>query len=287
LDSFLKENDFIVEMAEWELERETKGKIKLNDPVLIEGLPGIGNVGKIAVDFLVEELKAKKLCSFFSHKFPHSVFVNEDNLVEMPKVEVYYKKFNGRKGAEGKKRDMILLTGDIQPIDEESCYIFCEEIIKLAKEFKCAEIITTGGIGLQKVPEKPRVYCTGNDTELMKKYIKKGILVEKDIFGVVGPIVGVSGLLVGLGKKRKISGVALLAETFGHPMYLGIKGAKELLKVLDDQLGLGINLKKLSKEIVRLEKEIMRKTNEWAEVSKKGKRTAGAKTRDEERGYIG
>ena len=34
--------------------------IKLNNPVLIEGLPGIGNVGKIAADFIVEELKGEK-----------------------------------------------------------------------------------------------------------------------------------------------------------------------------------------------------------------------------------
>ena len=32
------------------------GKIpKLNNPVFIEGLPGIGNVGKVAVDFVIDE----------------------------------------------------------------------------------------------------------------------------------------------------------------------------------------------------------------------------------------
>jgi len=267
----------------WDIANETKEKVKLDNPVFIEGLPGIGNVGKIAVDFLIEDLKAKKLFSFFSHKFPHSVFVNEDNLVEMPKIEIYYKKFRSKK-----KRDLLLLTGDIQPIDEESCYSFCDEILKLIKKFGCTEVVTMGGIGLQNVPEKPRVYCTGNEIDLMKSYIKKGILVERDIFGIVGPIVGVSGLLIGLGKKRGVKGAALLAETFGHPMYLGIKGAKELLKVLDDRFGLGIDLKKLSKEIVRLEKEIMKRTKEWTEMSK-GKRVerAGARLKDEEVSYIG
>ncbi len=265
--------------TDWEIVKTGK-EVKLKNPVFIEGLPGIGNVGKIAVDFLIEELKAKKLFSFFSYKFPHSVFVNEDNMVEMPKIEVYYKKFKNKD-----KRDLLLLTGDIQPIDEESCYSFCDEVLKLIKKFGGAEVVTTGGIGLQQVPEKPRVYCTGNDEELMQKYIKKGILVERDIFGVVGPIIGASGLLVGLGKKRGVKGVALLAETFGHPMYLGIKGAKELLKVLDDRFNLGMDLKKLSKEIVKLEKEVMKRTKEWAEVSKK--KTAGAHGRNKEASYIG
>ena len=229
--------------ARWEIKQESKTLPKLNNPLFIEGLPGIGNVGKIAVDFLIEELGAKKLYSFFSYKFPHSVFVNEDNLVEMPKLELYYRKFNGKK----KKRDLLLLTGDIQPIDEESCYTFCEELLKIIKHHKCSEVITTGGIGLQNIPEKPRVFCTGNDAKLLKEYTKKGTLVQKEIFGVVGPIVGVSGILLGMGKKRGVKGVALLADTFGHPMYLGIKGAKELLRVLEKKFVFGINLKKMSK----------------------------------------
>jgi len=35
-------------------------KPKLNNPVLIEGLPGVGNIGRVAVGYLVEELKILK-----------------------------------------------------------------------------------------------------------------------------------------------------------------------------------------------------------------------------------
>ncbi len=264
----------------WEITPEVDKLPKLNNPILIEGLPGIGNVGKLTVDFLVDELKAVKLFSFFSHKFPHSVFVNSENLIEIPKLSMYYKRFNHG----GNKRDLLLLAGDIQPIDEEGCWSFCEEIVKIAKQFKCAEIITTGGIGLQHVPDKPKVYCTGNDKELFQSYLQKGMLIEKNIFGVVGPIVGVSGILLGLGKKRGIKGVALLAETFGHPMYLGAKGAQEILKVLENRYSYGLDLKSMGKEILAVEKALMQKTQEWAaEVNA----TAGAKVKKKEASYIG
>ena len=275
----------------WEITPEVKTLPRLNNPLLIEGLPGIGNVGKIAVDFLLEELKAVKLYSFFSHKYPHSVFVNDQNLVEIPKIEMYYKKFNGKaqgdKGNQGNKnpenrRDLLLLTGDIQPIDEESCYSFCEEVLKIAKHFNCREIITTGGIGLQYVPEKPKVYSTSNSAILLKDYLET-MPIEKKIFGVVGPIVGVSGILLGLGKKRDVPGVALLAETFGHPLYLGVKGAQEILKVLEQKFALGLNLQKMGKEIIRIEQELMKKTKEWAHIAEQ----AGAKARQKEAGYIG
>lgn len=265
----------------WQITQEAKVLPKLRKPLFIEGLPGIGNVGKIAVDYLIEEYNAVKLFSFFSHKFPHSVFVNEDDLVEMPKLEIYYKKF----GPRSTKRDMLLLTGDIQPIDEESCFTFCDEILRIVKEFGCTEIITTGGIGLQSVPDKPKVYVTGNNKTLLRQYTKKGLPVEKNIFGVVGPIVGVSGLLLGLAERKKIKGVALLAETYGHPMYLGIKGAKELLRLFEAKFSFGINISKMSKEIIEVEKELMKKTKEWA--AEMGASSAGAKLKEGEVRYIG
>ncbi len=263
----------------WKVTQEAKTVPKLRKPLFIEGLPGIANVGKVAVDSLIEELGAKKLYSFFSHKFPHSVFVNEHNLVEMPRIEIYYKKFGGK----SKKRDLLLLTGDIQPIDEEGCYTFCDEILAIAKKYHCSEIITTGGIGLQAIPERPKVYATSNDEKLLKSYTKNGSLVEKNIFGVVGPIIGVSGLLLGMAERKNVKGVALLAETFGHPMYLGIKGAKELIRVLEKRFGFGISITKMSKEIVEMERELMAKTKEWA-----AEMQAGAKARKhKDASYIG
>ena len=257
MQSFLNLSILNNMMAEgWQFIKECKTIPKLKNPVLIEGLPGIGNVGKIAIDFLVEELKAKKLYSMFSHTLPHSVFVNEEDLVELPSIEVYYRKFNG-KG----KNDLLILTGDVQPVDEVSSYAFCESVIDMLKKFKGKEIITTGGIGLQEVPEKPKLFITGNNKKIIEKYTRN-TRIEKKVHGVVGPIIGVSGLLIGLGDMKGVDGVALLAETFGHPMYLGVKGAREILNVINAKFNLGINLNKLSKEIEKLEKETIKRTKE-------------------------
>jgi len=80
--------------------------------------------------------------------------------------------------------------------------------------------------------------------------------------------VGVSGLLLGLAKKRKIPAASLLAETLGHPLYLGITGAREVLKLLNTKLSLKINLKELDKEIKSLETELLQKTKELSQISK-------------------
>ena len=189
-------------------------------------------------------------------------------------------------GPKSKKRDVLLLTGDIQPIDEQSCYLFCEEILKIVKQFKCSEIVTTGGIGLQNIPEHPNVYVTANTTKILNEYTKKELRVQKNIFGVVGPVVGVSGVLLGMGGRKKVRGASLLAETFAHPMYLGIKGAKELIRVLEKKFTWGVKVNKMSKEIVELEKEVMRRTKEWT-LESSHHSSAGAKLKKQEAGYIG
>ncbi|MEA3430558.1 MAG: PAC2 family protein [Nanoarchaeota archaeon] len=246
----------------WELSQSVKRLPKLNDPILIEGLPGIGNVGKVAVDFIIDHLKAKKIYDLFSYTFPHSVFVNEDNLIELPVIEMYYKKMGAG------KRDLLLLAGDVQPIDEVSSYKFSDTILDVVQQFGGKELVTLGGIGLQSIPKKPKVYCTGNSKDVIKKY-KSDSNVQDNLYGVVGPIVGVSGLLLGLAKKREIDAVTLLAETFGHPIYLGIKGAKQILKILDSKLELDLDLNQLEKEIKEVEQAMLKRTDDINEATKR------------------
>jgi len=223
---------------------------RISDVILIEGLPGIGNVGKIAVDFMIEMLKAKKFVEIYSSSFPNSVFVNEKNLISLPHIKMYYKKL--------RDKNLVFLAGDIQPLDERACYEFCDLVINLFKKYKGREIITLGGIGMPKIPKNPVVYCTANNDEIIKRYKTKEL--NEKIFGIVGPIIGVTGLLVGLAGKQKIPSIALLAQTFGHPNYLGIKSANEILKILNKKLNLGLNLNELEKEIKDIEKQIKIKT---------------------------
>ena len=166
-------------------------------------------------------------------------------MYELPKIEIYHKKIG--------KQDFLFLAGDVQPANEMGSYTFCEAILDEMQKMKCKEIITLGGIGLPEVPDKPTVFCTGNDKEIIKKFKNKG--AKTNIYGIVGPIIGVSGLLVGLSEKRKIKSAAILAETYGHPMYLGLKGAKASLVILSKVYGLKISYKDINDEIKYIESE--------------------------------
>jgi len=221
-------------------------KPAIKKAVLLEGVPGIGNVGKIAIDFLVDTLKAKKMVSLKSTGFPPSVYVNEKNLVEAPECSIYYVK--------GKKFDILLLAGDVQPVDEEHSFELAYEVLNIAKENKVDFIYCVGGIGLRQIPKSPRLFATSTDQKIIEEMEKKGF--ETKLYGYVGPIVGLAGLLTGFSKDYGIKSACILAETFGHPMYLGVKGARQVIMFFKKELGLNINLKELDKEIIEIEKEI-------------------------------
>ncbi|MBW2971955.1 PAC2 family protein [Candidatus Woesearchaeota archaeon] len=263
----------------WKFEPLTKEKPKIKNSVLIVGLPGIGNVGKIAADFIIDEVKAKPLYNIFSHELPNSVFVNDQNLVELPSVELYWKKRNG-------KPDILVLTGDVQPAEESSSYDFCEGILEVAQKLGVGMVITLGGIGLADVPKKPQVFCTGNSKDAIKRFSKSLSLNDK-LYGIVGPIIGVSGLMVGLAERRKMPAVCLLAETLGHPAYLGIKGAREIVKVLSKKLDLKIKISELDKEIEDIEEEILTRTQELSKASKKAALKKLQGRMQKETSYIG
>ncbi len=248
----------------WTVDYE-KNTPKTSNPILIEGLPGIGHVGKVATDYIIDELKAKKIASFFSYSLPNSVFINEQNLIELPTIELFYKKLNGK--------DLLLLAGDIQPLDENSCYSFVDTVLDVFQKFKGSEVITLGGIGLAQVPQNPRIFCTGTSKKIIEKY-KKSTSINTNLHGIIGPIVGVSGVLLGMSARRNIPAVTLLVETLQHPLYLGVKEARELVKFLNDKLQLNLNLKHLDKEINQIEKEVLKKTKELAKVQEAKKERA-------------
>ncbi len=192
-----------------------KEKRKLKGAVFIEGLPGVGNIGKIVTELLITEYKAKKVASFPVEREPSIVLVQPNSLVRPPTITLYHFK-------KGKK--FLLLTGEGEP---EESHEFSRRIATLIDELSCEEVITIGGIGLQELTIKPSVYVAGNNQALIKKYAKLG--ANQRIYGVVGPIMGVTGLLLSLAKRPA---VALLAESLTHPYYLGFPGAERVLKLL-------------------------------------------------------
>jgi hypothetical protein len=219
---------------------------KLRNPILVEGLPGIGSVGKIAIDYLVDNLKSELLYKIHSYNFHPSVLLNSESFVELPAVNMHVSK--------GKNRDIVFLSGDVQPLDERASYEFCEKILDLAQELGCSEVITLGGIGLPTEIKNPAVFGAVTDKETLLRYGKfKSINFKAN--ERVEAIFGASGLLLGLARLRGMTGISLLAETYAHQLHLGFSEAKVLLRELTNILDIKVSFAGLENQIKEKEQE--------------------------------
>ncbi|HIE41090.1 MAG TPA: proteasome assembly chaperone family protein [Candidatus Aenigmarchaeota archaeon] len=227
---------------------------EMNNPVLIEGLPGVGNVGRVTIAYLIEKLNAKKFAELYTPYFFPLVIVNSNSEIQPLKIEFYY--YKGEK-------DLIFMIGDSQPVEYEGYYKVCEKILDLCDKFGVKEIITVGGFGIGIEKEKPMVLGALTDLSELEKYKKLGVHFEEE--NPIGSIFGISGLLLGLAKKRGLKGCSMLGETIGYPIITDPKAAEEVIKVLMNLFNLKVDLKDLVKNIKQLEaflKSIEEKTKQ-------------------------
>lgn len=215
-------------------------KVKMKDPILIEGLPGIGFVGKIAADHLVKEMKAEKIAELYSPHFPHQVIMQKNGVMRMIKNKFYLIK--------GKKNDLLILVGDVQAITSEAQYEVTGKMLDYMQRKGVKLTITLGGYGTGKMQEKPRVFGIVSNKEMVEKYKKYGI-----IFGESkGSIIGAAGLLIGMGKIRGMKGVCLMGETHGE--FVDPKSAQVVLEMLAKIVDVKIDVKKLEERARESEK---------------------------------
>lgn len=216
-------------------------KPKLENTILIEGLPGIGLVGKLAGDHILDELNAKKFVEIYSPHLPPQVTIREDGTIKPVKIELYYHK--------RKKGDIILLVGDFQGITPESQYQIAEKIIQLGKQFNLKRVYTLGGLGTGSIVSEPRVFGAATNNKLVKEHEKHGI-----IFRGGGAIFGASGLLLSFGMLEGLEAVCLMGET--HGQIIDAKSAEAVLTVLTRILDIKLDMSELEKKAKETEKQM-------------------------------
>ncbi len=197
------------------------------DPVFVEGLPGVGNVGKLAVDHLVDVLEAKPWFEIHSRDFPPQVTVQEDGTVKLVSARLWV-----AHGAAG-GRDVVVMTGDFQPMTPGGQHDLVEGVLDKLADVGCSELYTTGGYGLGSTIDDPGVLGAATDTKTVKRLQKLGVRFEEDEPGA--GIIGASGLFLGIAMQRGMTGACLMGETSGF--IVDPKAARAVLNVLGKILG--------------------------------------------------
>ncbi|MEE9223971.1 MAG: proteasome assembly chaperone family protein [Thermoplasmata archaeon] len=238
-------------------------KPDLDDPVFIEGLPGIGNVGKLAAEHLIDQLKGKKFADIISKHFPPQVVIEDNGVVRLVDNQLYYAK------RDGANQDLVILTGDYQGLTPEGQYELSDFILGVLKELNVKRIFTLGGYGIGRMIKKPRVLGAATEESLVKEMKKLGVVFSRNEPGA--GIVGASGLLLGMGKYYGMQSVCLMGETSGY--FVDPKSAQAVLEVLAKILGVTVNYEELEAKAKQIDsitarlKEIEAKVDQDEDLS--------------------
>jgi hypothetical protein len=195
---------------------------QLKEPVFVEGLTGLGNVGMIAARHLIESTGAKVFAELYAPYFQDYVVVNKDGICRPPRYQFY--------AAKTEKTHYIILTGDSQPSLEDTVahYDLCDELLDFAAKYGSKFIVTMGGVVTSKSGND--VYISATSKKLAKKHVDKGTKIYGE-----GRIVGATGLLLGLAKRRGWKGICLLGATtgFGAERGTGLALFKMLTSIVE------------------------------------------------------
>jgi proteasome assembly chaperone (PAC2) family protein len=175
---------------------------KLESPVFVEGLPGFGNIGKIATRLLIEFTHANVFAELYSPSFPDYVEVNKDGVCLPPKYDFLTASLGNTQ--------FVIMSGDAQPSREDvvAHYELCDSILDFIAQYGCKFIATMAGVTTPQPAGE--VYVAATSPEVATKAVEKGAVVYGG-----GRILGAAGLLLGLAKNRGWEGVCLLGATTG------------------------------------------------------------------------
>ena len=205
------------------------------NPVIIEGFPGFGLVGSIALEFLIDHLKTEPIGVFTHEKMPAIVAIHENKLV--PPISVHYcSEYN------------LLLVHALTTLPGMEWYI-ADAVIELAEKTKAKEIICIEGVGSMQESEEikdPQVFYYSNSQpkvkeceSLLLKPLKEGIVVG-----------ATSALLI----KSSSPVTAFFAEA--HTTMPDSKAAAKIIEALDKYLGLKVDYAPLLKKAENFENKL-------------------------------
>lgn len=255
-----------------EFDIETVAQPDMRSPVLIEGLPGVGHVGKLAAEHLLEEFDNTLISRLYSEHFPPQVTIDDGHTQlaclefhavdlstpvndDSPPADADSDSDTGSNSASDAP-DLLVLTGDHQAQDPKGHYRLTDSILDIADEYGVERAFTLGGVPTGELIEEYSVIGAASSEDLIEELSDTVEFREDE---PTGGIVGVSGLLLGMGERRGLQAACLMGETSGY--LVDPKSARSVLEVLEEALDFEVSYESLEERAEEME-EVVSKIRE-------------------------
>jgi len=172
--------------------------------LILEAVPGVGNVGKILLDALASKHPSRTIGWILHPDFPPHASLGGDGLVEPPKLDVKTILL-----PDGKT--IIAISGIMQPMTAAGQYEVAHTIVGLAKESDSPRLIVLAGLASE--PENRSIHVICSD-EITRRELESDDIEVSRIQPKQG-MIGIAGMVLSLSPVIGASAVGVVADTIG------------------------------------------------------------------------
>lgn len=225
-------------------------QLKLRDGVLVQGLPGIGLVGKLAVDYIVREMQLPKVADLYVDSLLMQsnvvTLVDESAILRLLSYEFYL-----HRGP----RDVLFLTAPAQPVVWAQ-YEVAEYVLNYFQMLEGREVVAVCGTTMGKEGEDA-VYFAAANHDVRKELSELGFKPSSG-----GVITGACGLIPALASLRGLRAYTLMS--FAYSVEPDPAAAKRIVQALCRLFGLSVDTRNLDALIEEVRKmgELEKKLSE-------------------------
>lgn len=191
--------------------------------------PGIGSVGKVAVDYLISSTNSRMIMSLPFSGFPPQVLIQE-GVARLFTLDVF--------SPEGRD-DLILITSDAQPLEVPGMNRLAGEILSEMRGMGVRDVVTLAAY-VGAVDEN----VVGTSTEAAGVEMLKGAGIAVMPSSIIG---GMNGIIAGMAPLYGLRGFCILGTTSGDKL-VDLNAARNLLISLKDLLQMEIDVSQLEIE---------------------------------------
>ena len=171
---------------------------------MLDAVPGVGNVGKLVVDSLVEKHPSRTHAWILHPDFPPHSTLDSDSLLAPPRIRIASDLL-----PDG--RTVIVVGGNLQPLTAAGQHEISEAILELASESDTPQLLVLAGLAAGAEDKQIHVICA--DRVVRKRLEADDIPVSRE--HPEAGMIGIAGLLISLSTLHSVSTIGLVAETMG------------------------------------------------------------------------
>ena len=203
-------------------------------------LPGVGNVGKLVVDTIVEKLPSTLIARIHQSELPpHAMMIS--GLLIPPHLGLYSVELDD-------ETNILFVCGENQPMTASGQYELSMSIIEIAKSLNTELLMVLAGLSSEAGSEE--VHLVLSDDLTKSKIEEMGIPISID--EPKGGVIGVAGLVSSMSSIKSVNSCCIVAETFGTSVDMV---AAERLKLQLEKwfnIDLPINIDETSKLVEKI-----------------------------------